>query len=272
MSIIFVTGDHPRNFYMAKKVAETGRLSAIIVQTRGAHIPEVPNGLGDDLTALYQKHFALRRENELAFFGENHEFSTLSDDVICVESTDELNGDDVEKFVRSVAPSILLSYNAGIISDRLLTAVNGFRWNIHPGLTPWYRGASTHFWASYMLEPQMTGVTLHELSSFVDGGDVIHQATAPLVRGDGLHAIACRAVHEFGRELGSVLNLALSGKLIERKPQKSLGKTWLKRDWRPEHLHHIYNTWEDRIVDYYLDGVITGRPPVCFRKNFEETK
>jgi hypothetical protein len=38
-------------------------------------------------------------------------------------------------------------------------ATNLARWNIHGGLSPWYRGAITHFWPSYMLEPQLTGMS-----------------------------------------------------------------------------------------------------------------
>ncbi len=39
--------------------------------------------------------------------------------------------------------------------------------------------------------------------------------------------------------------------------QKKNGKLFLEKDWRPEHLRLIYDTYEDKIVDLWFDGEIS---------------
>ena len=117
-----------------------------------------------------------------------------------------------------------------------------------------------------MLQPQMTGMTIHELTNKLDAGDVIHQCAADLVRGDGLHDLSCRAVKKLGIEILKLIELLLEGKEIIKKEHKTSGKLWIGKDWRPEHLHLIYEFYEDRIVDEYLDGNLLQEQPTLHRQ------
>ena len=136
-------------------------------------------------------------------------------------------------------------------------------WNVHGGLSPWYRGVATHFWPSYMLEPQMTGMTLHETTDQLDGGAIIHQTGVDLVRGDGLHDLAARAVQGFADSLSGLLaEVAGAPKGLSGMPQTTAGRLWTTEMWRPEHLVVIYDHYEDRIVDRVLDGELAGRTPM----------
>jgi methionyl-tRNA formyltransferase len=153
-----------------------------------------------------------------------------------------------------------------ILSPAVLDAVTGARWNIHGGLSPWYRGAITHFWPSYMLEPQLTGMTVHELTAKIDGGAIVHQSVADLVSGDGIHDLACRAVLSVSRELPELLERASAGTISPPTPQKTSGKLWLGSDWRPEHLRLIYDLYENRVVDRYLAGQFEKRSPPLVRQ------
>ena len=65
---------------------------------------------------------------------------------------------------------------------------------------------TTHFWPSYFLEPQMTGMTIHDLTQDIDGGNIIHQNSVSLVKGDSLHDLACRAVKEMGNDLNILIS------------------------------------------------------------------
>jgi methionyl-tRNA formyltransferase len=121
---------------------------------------------------------------------------------------EELNSDKVGAFIESLEADLALTYGVHFIRKRNLKRFPDLAWNLHGGLSPWYRGVITLFWPSYMLEPQMTGMTVHELSSRLDGGDIVHQACAPLVRGDGVHELACRAVRQIGEELPRLLELS----------------------------------------------------------------
>lgn len=95
---------------------------------------------------------------------------------------------------------------------------------------------------------------------------MIHQTQAALVRGDGLHDLACRAVQSLCDDLPQLLDL--TGRDADRpaRRQGTTGRIWRSVDWQPAHLHLIYETHGDRIVDAYLDGRFEVRDPVLVRQ------
>ena len=52
---------------------------------------------------------------------------------------------------------------------------------------------------------EYTGVTLHELTEDIDGGDIIHQTVAEINIKDGIHENACRLVKNFSDKLPKLL-------------------------------------------------------------------
>ncbi len=265
MPVVFMTGSHPRHAFLARCLAATGHLVGLVVEERGAHVPEPPDGLPPETRDLFVEHFASRAVAEARHFPEGDgdcwpDVPTMRIDVA------ELNGPAVHAFLDEHTPTLLFSYGVHILSEETLSHVSGERWNIHGGLSPWYRGCITHFWPSYQLEPQMTGMTVHTLTQAVDGGEIVHQCVAPLVRGDGLHDLACRAVRQIGDELPRLVEMFESGTLDDFKPQTTTGRIWRNVDWRPAHLHSIYEQWGNAIVDAQIEGRLGGRTPKIKRQ------
>lgn len=260
MSIIAVTGDHPRHAYMVSQLAKTGLLSGWIRERRENFVPEPPNGLTPQLSKLFTEHFRKRSEAEDRHFGRPN-LKLPAHDILDV-SVEDLNGTRSLEFIRSRDAKFIISYGCHKLNSDMLSACKGYAWNVHGGLSPSYRGVATHFWPSYMLEPQMTGVTLHETTEAIDGGGLIHQTGVALVAGDGVHDLACRAVKLFADELPEVLILANGiERHIEGVRQKTTGRIWTNAMWRPEHLITVYQTFSDSIVDLCLSGEIKGRVP-----------
>ena len=114
---------------------------------------------------------------------------------------DSLNSEDTIRFVNNYNPNLVISYGCHKLHQKFINNVTARFWNTHGGLSPEYRGVITHFWPSYFLEPQMTGMTLHETTDFLDGGELIFQTAAPMVQGDTLHRLAARNVEIFYRPI-----------------------------------------------------------------------
>lgn len=263
MNIIFITGNHPRHKYIARRIADSGYLSTVISEVRESHVPTPPNHLTESSKTLFELHFKKRQDAESRFF----EDKGWPDCRIVEISREDLNGSLVRSILAENPVDLLLSYGCHKLDDPTLDLVDGERWNIHGGLSPWYKGAITHFWPSYFLEPQMTGMTVHDLTNELDAGAVVHQAAADLIRGDGVHDLACRAVLKIGEELPSLISLLHESSMpLVKKRHKTGGKLWLVNDWRPEHLQLIYEIYEDKIVDHYLDGVFLNRSPNLVRQ------
>jgi hypothetical protein len=74
-------------------------------------------------------------------------------------------------------------------------------------------------------------------------------------------------VKKFADEhLPRVLDLFERGELTAPRPQEKHGKFWYSKDWRPDHLIPVYEKFDNRIVDMYLDGDIEGREPDLFQQ------
>lgn len=51
--------------------------------------------------------------------------------------------------------------------------------NIHMGVSPYYRGSSTNFWALYDRRPHYVGATIHLLTKGLDSGPILYHALPP---------------------------------------------------------------------------------------------
>ena len=217
MSIVLITGDHPRHTYLVQRLAATGLVAGWVREVREAFVPEPPAGLSASLRDLFVKHFDLRDETENGVFGtaERPDIETLE---ITMET---LNGAETLAFLKRLRPRLVISYGCHILKNDLMSAVDTRFWNSHGGLSPDFRGVITHFWPSYFLEPQMTGMTLHETTPKVDAGGIIHQTGVPMVAGDSLHRLAARAVADYAESLAALLPTLSFDALPEGVPPKA---------------------------------------------------
>ena len=260
MNLVFLTGSHPRHAFMARSLA-AGGLRGLVIERREAFVPGPPAGLPAATAALFRRHFTARDEAEARHFGA----AVLPEVATRAIEIDELNTATTVDFINGCKPDLVLSYGVHKLTSETLSTIDcPLKWNIHGGLSPWYRGVTTHFWPSYCLEPQMTGMTVHELTEAIDGGALIHQSAAELVRGDGLHDLAARAVMSLACEAPRLL--LATANLRPPHRQGTTGRIWRSTDWRPEHLHLIYDFYQDRIVDRCLDGEFNQAEPKLFRQ------
>lgn len=258
MGICLITGDHPRHKYLANKLYQSGKISGWIIEGREEFYPIPPEELDGALRTLFMHHFNERDRIENAIF-DGGDFKIEVPTIEVAKS--ELNGDKTCNFIAKIKPRLVISYGCHKLSSRLIESAGCRFWNVHGGLSPDYRGVITHFWPSYFLEPQMTGITLHETTNFLDAGSIIFQTAAPMVRGDTLHRLAARNVEHFSVELTKKLLDLDFENIPHGLVQSRYGKVFMASDWRPEHLRIIYDIYNDTIVNALLDGHISGRNP-----------
>jgi folate-dependent phosphoribosylglycinamide formyltransferase PurN len=265
MSILFMTGATPRHLLMARAVARSGRLKGLVIELRDGQSSMASEGLPPVTRALFERHVAGRAAAEAHFFGTDRRADFPGIEPLSIPR-EHMNGPQCWTVIDRIKPDLLLTYGVCKLTDETLAHARGHRWNIHGGLVPWYRGAGPHFWPSYLLEPQMTGVSVHDLTDAIDGGAVVHQSVAELVRGDGVHELSCRTTARFADALPELLARTFDGRLKPPQPQKTAGRIWRSVDFRPAHLHVLYDVYGNRIVDRWLDGEFPGRAPQPVRQ------
>ncbi len=257
-----------RHFYFARVLLKNKLISKIIIQKREKFIPDFPKGLNSNLIKLFQKHFEKRDDAEKYFFSNN--LLNLDNIDHLIIDKKELCSDRVKEFIISSRSKLCITFGCSLLDKNILNLPVKF-WNVHGGLTPQFRGTITHFWPSYFLMPQFTGYTLHEIDNNIDTGNVIHQTSAKLNRGDGLQMLSSRTTKHFIDQFVKILSSDVNfHKIPNGIKQKSIGKTWKNSDWHPCHLNLIYGLFDDKIVDLYLDKKLTETKPKIisiFKKN-----
>lgn len=269
MKILLLTGSHPRHMYVVNKLAALGIVAAHVVEKRGAFVPSPPAHLESLDRENFIRHFADRDEAENRHF-EGHDTVNVEIPTFTV-TRETLNGQETVEWVKSQQFDLAISYGVHMLSKELLEVMPEHSWNIHGGLSPWYKGNTTLFWPFVMLRPNWAGMTIHRLSVRLDAGDIVHHAVPTLSYGDGLHDVACKAVIQVADDLVRILQ-TIPLESIQYTPQKGNGKLWVGTDWIPQHLRFVYNTYNNDIVDQFLDGKLPKiDPPVISAFRNEES-
>jgi folate-dependent phosphoribosylglycinamide formyltransferase PurN len=125
--------------------------------------------------------------------------------------------------------------------------------NIHMGVSPYYRGSSTNFWAMYDKRPGMVGATIHLLSKGLDSGPMLFHALPkpdavdPFVYGMRAVRAAHRGMVEYLRGALGELKPVVQDKSLELRYTRNadftddVAQEYLKRLPSPEQMKTSLN-------------------------------
>ncbi|NOX57432.1 MAG: methionyl-tRNA formyltransferase [Planctomycetes bacterium] len=135
------------------------------------------------------------------------------------------------------------SYIKGPLCDHLVAnrAVN-----IHMGVSPFYRGSSTNFWAMYDRRPEYVGATIHRLTAGLDSGPIICHAF-PRAESADPFIIGMRAVQAAHR---AVVEHLRAGDLHDMQP--------VDQDRSMEIRYSRNSDFTDDVAGEYLERVPTA--------------
>lgn len=262
MKIVFISGDHLRHKYVADSLTSIGSEITWIIEKRENKFPKPSNQLNRNLTRLFKLHFNKRFLAEKKYFKNAGEKANKKMKEIININKNDLNKKKLINIIKKIKPDILISYGCHKLSEKILKNSKK-SWNLHGGLSPWYRGAITHFWPSYMLEPQFTGMTLHATTQQIDGGGIIHQTGIKIHKNDGIHDNACKALIIFCKEFPILFkkNRSKINNLTPIKPNTT-GRIWTTKMWHPAQLEFIYDKHNDKINKFCIKNKVITRKPI----------
>lgn len=268
MKTIVITGDHPRNLNLLKKLHENNKINidGLVLFKRENLIPKADINFSAEIKKLWNLHFEKRYLSEKKFFGTEKIIPNTISNKLIVNNDNEFNSKKVLDFVKSINPDACFISGTPIVKDPIFSALPDYKINLHLGLIPHYKGSITMFWPFYFLEPSMAGTTYHVIDKLADTGEIIHQNVPILSYGDGMHDVACKAVLTALNDLNIVVEEIMRRIKYNIKPNKDSslskkGKFFKNANWKPEMLKKIYNIYDDKIVDLYLNNKIKCRKP-----------
>ena len=260
MKVLLISGDHPRHLYVQEAFLQNGIVCKAIVMQREDLIPSPPANTSNHDKNNFIKHFENRYNIEKKTYGQLRPENVFLDIEVLYITPSELNSKKSSEFTENFNPDIAFIFGPDIIKTPLYAALPRISINLHLGLSPWYKGSATLFWPFYFLEPQFTGVTFHQIIQKADAGSILHQSVPSISVGDGIHDVGANAVKKAKNDLYNLIDLLLKDKWVLRD-QKSTGKLFLIKDFKPIHLRVIYDLFKDKIVDAYLNGELGQKKP-----------
>ena len=113
------------------------------------------------------------------------------------------------------------------------------------------------------MEPEFTGITVHETTKDLDAGAIIHQEIVDLNIEDGIHENACRVTRDFSVNFPKLLSKKIDElDKLKRIPQQTSGRNFTGKLWKPSMLKIIYELFDDKIIRYCLENKISRTPKI----------
>jgi len=134
----------------------------------------------------------------------------------------DLNMASREQLADALSSDVFVVFGASYIKGWLidfLVEKNAF--NIHMGLSPYYRGSSCNFWALYDENPAYVGATIHMLSKGLDSGEMLFHCVPNLERNDTPFDFTMRSVVVASKGLVEAIKGEQIFRMVRTKQDKS---------------------------------------------------
>ena len=152
--------------------------------------------------------------------------------------------------LEKIKPDILVTFGCSVLGEEYLKKFNNKIVNIHLGLSPFYRGQATNFWAFVNDELQFIGATFHKIDKGIDTGPIIHQMRARIFKHDNVHTIGNRVIKDLKESLIKVLFNFNNLKSFKKKYLKA--KYYKSKDFNDQSIIQMHNNYKKKIILKYL--------------------
>ncbi len=250
--VIILTGVEPRHDFVRKAIALSEGLRVLRSYCEGE--PGTAKVEIDNETPgadRQEAHLAKRLRSERDFFGP---FVRLVEDRShpLLISVGAINDQDVFDGIRALEPDLVLAYGCSIVRDPLLGHFPGRFLNVHLGLSPYYRGSGTNFWALVNGEPEFVGATFMHMARQVDAGEIIHQIRARVYPGDTPHQIGNRLICDMAETYAELASNFDDLSQMPQLPPPQRQRHYRRRDFSPEAVTALYDQFSAGMIERYL--------------------
>ncbi len=251
--IVIITGSELRHTFMRTAIANASGIRVLRSYCESKK---------DSLTERIQRktnhtielnHALARTQSEQDFFQTYLQDTPDDSNPIHIDKG-AINSPDITRAIIDLQPELIVLYGCSIIKAPLLNAFPNAVLNVHLGLSPYYRGSGTNFWALVNNEPEYFGATFMYVDTGIDTGEIIHQIRARVCPGDTPHAIGNRLIQDVA---------AIYPELIRRfdqlghmpQPQATASsKFYRRKDADQFATQRLYHNFSAGLVDQYLQS------------------
>lgn len=128
------------------------------------------------------------------------------------------------EWIKSKNPDLILIHTPYWVSKKVRNIVQGKVIGGHPGITQFYRGIHSPFWAIYNNDYENIGYSIFWVGSGVDSGDLIAQGKIIPEKEDSYMTLSWKGMAAIASEIKNILNNIDSIEQIPRYKNKNISK------------------------------------------------
>lgn len=239
MNITVFTSNQPRHLSLINDLAGIADTVFAVIEVKTIFPGEKSDFYKK--SEVMQKYFSKVIESEKRIFGD---ISFLSKNVrpLIIKSG------DLNNVSMNILEPALNSYNYVVFGSSYIKGelvdflVPKGTYNIHMGVSPYYRGSSCNFWAAYDGNLDMVGATIHMLTKGLDSGPMLfHALPKATINPFDLGMLAVKSAH-----IGLVRKMA-SGEIEKFEP--------IPQDKSLEIRYARYADFTDDVAMKYLENL-----------------
>ena len=173
MDITIFTSNRPRHYYFINEISKIASKLNIIIEN-STLLPGSNNNLYNK-SKFIENYFYYVNSAQKKLFKKNYLKLNKNINLLTLSNFElsKLNTCYIKEFLKS---DLYIIFGSSFIKNDLFAFLkNKMTFNIHMGISPYFRGADCNFWAIETGNPHLVGSTLMTLSDQLDGGDIFSQ-------------------------------------------------------------------------------------------------
>jgi hypothetical protein len=240
MKITVFTSNQPRHLALIERLAGLGEIVMAVQECNTVF----PGQVAD----FFRKSDVMRRYFSRVIDAERQVFGAPRFMPAGVRSLALKMGDlsllQPDDLGAAMEADVFVVFGSSFIKGALCEQLAGrTAFNIHMGMSPWYRGSSCNFWAMYDSRPDLVGATIHKLTAGLDSGPMYCHARPPVEERDPFvfGMLAVKAAHDA---------------LIDGLSSGQLARTTPTPQDRAQQIRYTRNAdFTDAVAEEYLERI-----------------
>ncbi|MHB8066496.1 MAG: formyltransferase family protein [Desulfobaccales bacterium] len=265
---VVITSTETRHRFLANVLAATGMVYAVVAEPKKRR-PGVVYDNEEDGRLLAQ-YFADRDRAEEIILGQGQKWELPSRCPLTITSTGGVNDPQIATHLRTqkgITHGVVFG-TWSILRKPWFDNFGGNLVNLHLGLSPYYRGAGTNFWALSDGNPHLVGATIHVLDEDVDTGPIYqHVRPIPEIR-DTVHTFFNKVIEKSARSLSYLMT-----HLAEFTPvpqwSTDMGREYKRKEFNAEALRGLLKILDEGVLVHYARNPQAPEYAVKLVREFE---
>jgi len=249
---IVVTSTSIRHKYFAIRILKEIPNSYVIFENR-----DRTKYYQVEMDELMHRHFDNLFRAEESYFSEKVSLDNnfLDSRTLGIIEKNEINQSNFANIISKINPKCISLYSVSIIKQELISLFSKRLFNIHAGLSPYYRGTATNIWPIINDELEYIGMTIHHVDSGIDSGGIIIQDRPKLEVEDDSHTMACKNTEIASHLMVKTINrFVKTGSVPNVKQDLSKGKQFFFKDFDLKTVENLNSLIGKGIVKTYLQS------------------